>query len=621
MLPSIGLLRISLTCVLLAACSDPTVDVSVVVATTPRDYAPSIEALAISVLATEDPVITCDAIAYGEIDDDVLALAEVTGVTLQRDDGLTQVPIAGVPRLGRKLWVAIGRNEDGAEIVGGCTEQGDITADTTLTITTEAIGTLAVPLHPADEPVPGTLHVTLDDGDPDEPRPLAGREVRWEVYGSGIDPLSGEPDTTDDAGALDVALDAPEVFGPASIQLRARWARNQPDVTAAFQMVEPVELSINRACTGSVVDSLTVDTASWGQFRLDDQIAIAGLARDDTRSRLYVAAWDGANAADDCSADLPGVTTFAILRGGASDPLDRLLVVTATEWIEHEVTAGADTITLTPRTPTAWDNPVATPPLAVVTMRACGRDDGDLDYVLAQTADDTVIALDPEGNQISRPFATALNSALPELGLALLVPRIVKSGCISQGPDEPPLQALIVSFVRTGDGSAVVPRVLAIDDPDDHFEGVPVPSVGAVAFTAVSLQEPYLLGGAIDPTGTKVVRWRLTPGADGLELREEARDDSLGPPASIALGYVDGDEHLDTVWGLVDAIAGGVEESRLQMSMGRGAGTVALNSVTPEVESPGAAVFLAPTGAQRSDLAIGGGRFALFLDTDLDVTP
>jgi hypothetical protein len=590
------------------------------VPTQPRDYGPLLETLSISVLATEDLEVDCDAIAFGELDDDAIALAEVTGVTLQRADGVTKVPIAGVPRLGRKLWLAEGRRADGLAIVAGCTEQGDIEDDVEVTIVAEAMAQVSLAPHAPDALVPDMLHVLVDDGDA-QPEPLADRAVRWEIYGAGKERISGDPVDTDADGEVDLDLDGPPIFGPASIQVRARWGRDLPEVAAAFQMVPSAELSINRTCTGSLGDTLAVETASWGQFRLGDELAIAGLARDATRTRLYVASWDGETATDACSADLAGVPGYAILRGGETDPVDRLLIVTATQWLEHEVTKTGPTLTMTPRPPTAWDNPGAGGPIAVVTMRACGRDDGDLDYVLAQIDDDTVVALDPDGQAIAKPFATALNAALPQLGVGPLQPRIVKSGCIAQGTGLPPLQAMILAFVRTADGTSVLPRYLAIDDPVNHYTGVIVPSIGAAAFTGVNVDEPLLLGGAIDPTGAKVVRWRLTEEEDGLALREIARDDSLGPPASIALGHIDGDGELDTVWGLVDAVQGGVEESRLQLSMGCGAGSVALNSVTPQVESPGAAVFLAPDleGDDTADLVIGGGRFTVFLDTDQPV--
>lgn len=616
------MIRIAATLVVLAGCTDPSVHVSVVVASAPRDYAPHLETLAISVLATEEAGVDCEAIAYGEVDREALALAEVTGVTLLRGDDVADVPITGVPRLGHKLWLAEGRRaDDGLAVIAGCAEQGDIEDDAEVTIVTEAVAQVTLAPHQADAPVPASLHVAVDDG-LDDPEPLADRPVRWTIYGSGIAPIVGDPTTTGDDGTVELALAPPDVFGPASIQVRARWARDLPELTTAFEGVPAASLSINRTCTGSLADTLAVDSASWSQFRLADRLAIAGLARDATRTRLYVASWDGAAAADVCSADLPGVTTFTILRSETTDPVDRLLVATPTLWVETEVDVAGDALTLTPRATTAWDNPGATAPVALVTMRACRREVGDDDYVLAQLDDDTVIALDRDGHAVDEPFAAKLSAALPGLGNGPLRPRIVKSGCIAQHEDgAPPLRAVIVAFVRTSDiAPGVLPRLLAIDDPQDHFTSVMVPSIGATAFTPVELDDPLLLGGAIDPTGAKVVRWKLTPGDDGLELREEARDDSLGPPASIAYGFLDGDDEPDTVWGLVDAVQGGVTESRLQMSMGSRAGDVALNSVTEQVDSPGAVVFLAPSSSTKADLVVGGERFTVFLDTDLAVT-
>ena len=76
-----------LAMVALAACRDPIVDVAVSVPTAPRDYGSRVAAMTVRVLAPQDDAIDCDAIAFGEIADDAIELAQVTAVSVRGGRG------------------------------------------------------------------------------------------------------------------------------------------------------------------------------------------------------------------------------------------------------------------------------------------------------------------------------------------------------------------------------------------------------------------------------------------------------------------------------------------------------------------------------------------------------
>jgi hypothetical protein len=596
-----ALFALALASSILGGCEDPTVGVRVEL---PDGY--EVATISVTVLETEEP---CDRFAFGEIPAEAITLAKVAEVALEV--GGAAVPIAGVPRVADKRWLAEGRDDDGRLVVAGCQEQGEIVGDAVVTIVTEPSAdiTLADSAHVADQPVPESMEVVVDDG---AGVALADRAITWDVYGPNGEQTEGDVESGAD-GHAELPLVPTSQYGPASIQIRARWARTQPLVVPAFRRAEVgVGLSINAACTGDPDEVLAVDTRAWTPFKIGNQAALAGLAADETRAFLYVATRSAAGTGAVCSPDLGRITNLAVLRNNDVEP-DRLLVLTPTVWTEYRVTTPGGTPVIGLFDAHGWDNDTADAPVATLVLRSCDAD-SDADRVLVQTTADTVHAFDVDGAPLPLdPVAAAIQTELA--GATGPTPRLIRAGCNAQGDGEARLPAVILETPRDVDETPV--RNLVIDLGDGEAVALDVPSFGEIAFSPFAAgDDPYLLGGLLEPSGAKVVRWRLTTGTTGaLELREDVRDDSLGPPASIGFGYLDGDDKLDTVWGLGDDVQGGTPDSRLQMSLGCGAGELALNGFSPALATSSAAVFLAPAGTFTSDLVIGGSRFVLFIDT------
>ena len=596
--------------VVVAGCQDPTIDVRIVVPTAPHDYAARLASISVSVVATS---MTCDDAAYGLIDEDDLEFGEVAGATAEPGGSLA---LDGVPRLGPKLFIAEGRDADGERVIGGCAPLGDVEDDVVVEIVTEAIGDLVVAPHPADQPAPAELAVFVDDGYV-VPEPLPGRGVRWTVRTCpDEDSTSGTADDTDDVGATTIALAAPPGYGPRPIEIRARWAEPQPAVVSTFQG----PLGVDRPIGGTCPPGLTIATADWHPLRLPGGlVGMAGLGRGGGASHLYVAVWDGDASLQGCSADVGDVAGVAVVRGGAGAP-DTLAVIDATDVTRYGLAAdGSGGIAVTVQGSRPWTNPTGVVPRAVTGLRACGAAGGDGDVILTQLADDSVLAFRPDGMESpDHPFAAALELVLPTLAEEGMTPELAGSGCIAGGED-PAVPAVLLEASRliVDDPSTLRPRDVVVDATAAGlgFVTIPVPSFGAVGFTPVrESTDAYLLGGLIHPSGPKVVRWRLTRIGDSLQLREDRIDDALGPPASIAYGDLDGDGLGDTIWGLVDAVAGGVEESRVQIALACGEGAV--NGVSPTLAVGAAAVFLAPEEDGTSDVMLGGSGSAVFVDTD-----
>jgi hypothetical protein len=597
----------------LGACQDPTVSVRVTVPSAPSTY----ENLTISVTvlapAAGQP-IDCDTLAFGEVTPEAIQLAEVTGVTfVQSDPG--DVPIDGVPRLGTKLWLAQGHDDDGVLEVAGCATEGDIDSDDTVTIDTEPAATIQLEPLAADAPVPDMLGVAVRDA---FDAPLEGRAVHWDVYGPASADLDGDQELATAAdGTVKLPLDAPPRPGPVSIQVRARWAAAQPAVAAAFEPPDGMGFNVDRTCTVAV-DTLTVDNSAWHPIHAGGDAGLAGLARNEMRAYLYAASWDGAVATDDCTPDLGPTVAFTVLRAGTGHPADRLITMTASTWNETAVTKPAGSVQLVPGASLPWTNPGAFPPVALATVPTCGTDDGADDVVLAQLVNDQVLAFDAEGASTASMLANGLTLAIPQLVTTFQAPlRLGAAGCIQLEPGGA-VPGVVLETVRDQSTEAAAQhRFLAVIGPDG-FAIVPVMSYGAVSFSDVTDATPTLIGGTVEPDGAKVVRWQLAQVNDMLALQDVQRVDSLGPPASAAYGDVDGDGQPDLVWGLVDAVQGGFQEARVEAWMGCGAGDLPLDGVSAPIATAGAAVFLAPglaPDAGGADVMVGSSRTVVFADT------
>lgn len=247
-------------------------------------------------------------------------------------------------------------------------------------------------------------------------------------------------------------------------------------------------------------------------------------------------------------------------------------------------------------------------------LRSCGRD-ATGDYLLAQRADGSVVALDADGEVVAAPFAAALDAGLAAVVAGDAPTTLRSTGCVAQGPGEPALRAVVVAtprFTTPGGGSLLH---LVLDDGDTSLAPLLLPTTGAVGFSRVEDDEPVLLGGTVEPTGAEVVRWRITRDGAGYELREEARAAAVAPPASIAYGDVDADGVADTLWGVLDAVQGGLSDVRLQAALACGAGDQPLIGVSGPRLSSSAAVFLSPAADGPADVALGLADRVVFLDT------
>lgn len=199
--------------------------------------------LQVSVYALSDAhSFDCDAIAYGDVRADVLQATQVLSAPLAGSEGR----LADVARLGNRLIVVRGYDDQGREAVRGCTAVADVTRRQQVTVAlapTTALGaSLAEQLHvdletgpQADPPIEASL---VDAAS----APLAGT-VRVRVYGPLAELVSSEEQTVEASGARDIRVSA-ETPGPFAVELRSKNAiAPQPAWLSGF--VEPANSAID----------------------------------------------------------------------------------------------------------------------------------------------------------------------------------------------------------------------------------------------------------------------------------------------------------------------------------------------------------------------------------------
>jgi hypothetical protein len=231
---------VSIVGVALAACSDPTFDVSIRYETLgvaeEDELAPRVATLTVSVVDAEAAGTaaglthdaTCDDVAFGRIPAAVLEGARRASV------GALDTPrISGVPRLGAKLVIAEARNAGGRRFGAGCKEVGDVESDATVEVLVEVAPRVRVFSRDEIGSEPSSLQLVVTAPWSDV-LPLGGRRVVAELHSSSGVVEMPVPATA--ASGLtrtpDFSLDEP---GPAQTLVRVRWADEPLRVPAFVQ--------------------------------------------------------------------------------------------------------------------------------------------------------------------------------------------------------------------------------------------------------------------------------------------------------------------------------------------------------------------------------------------------
>jgi hypothetical protein len=230
---------------------------------------------------------TCQDIEYGDVDSSALLAAQVASETIS---GTTVTGnLDSLPRTASKMIVALGLDDTGSLLAGGCVTVGTVSGTLQVAIATEVAATLSLSLVNASgsgsaEPYQIQAIITQPDG-----ALLANRQVWWRVYG----PPGSVPTATTDITANDnvwepampsctgsgsassgiAFLDPvpPSLIGGFEVEVRVAWGVEPPQYVPEFtvlgsalsdsgsssgdlQVIEPPSsVSNNHVCTRSAM--------------------------------------------------------------------------------------------------------------------------------------------------------------------------------------------------------------------------------------------------------------------------------------------------------------------------------------------------------------------------------
>ncbi|HTM23462.1 MAG TPA: hypothetical protein VL172_23225 [Kofleriaceae bacterium] len=495
---------------LLCGCTDSAVHVDFDI---PDDYRGDVDAVSLAVLvpAPAQP-FDCEQLAFGEVDGDTVALATVQQSTTPIDEG--GAPLAGIPRTGAKLFYARGLDAQDLPLVAGCSELDDVDGTAEVTIIGEPTAVLTLPAKDPGDPLPGEVTATVVDA---RGQPLIDAEVRFTVLGPAAEDSDGAA-ATDDRGRAVLAPQPPTLPGPQALDVRVRWNRVTTDSLLGFG-APPTWFAT--PIPGDSDDLASADaTYAVGAIGPAGEPGFAALGRvaSGGGKQVLLAWYDGADFVTVTSPTINGALAIGLVRG-AADSRDRVVTLTATQWIEIDPAGTLDTHV---------SPDIGRPATRIVPAGNCTGQ--PLDTILVSFSDDTLELFDAGRNVVSDATFTDLPSGA----------RIAGSGCVSATGD--------ADLHRTIAYSSGTAKLEIRTDLDGGRSGQLAALAQGVGFAPPLGGEAHLLASEVEVDGVRLSRWRLVPlGGDQLELEKVTDDGSVAPPLSTRGGDIDGDGQVDVV--------------------------------------------------------------------------
>lgn len=527
--------RAVLVLVLAAGCTgDPSVVVRFEV---PPDYRDLVDAVALEVLASED--IDCDAVALGNASAEQLAEARVAEALLR--DGGDGAPLSGIPRTGRKLFVARALGGGDQLVAAGCAEAGTIDGDVEVVIDGEPALTLGARDTPSSGPLPTELTVLVSDA---RGQPVQGARGWQTVYAAAGIELPGPEATSGRGGALRFMVAPATWAGPQVLDVDVRWQANERDLFSGF--VTPFPRGSSSVPSGGEAESLpTRALYQVGRIGAGGEMGVAVLGRADEATgqrRVHIFTYDpdGDTFSRVTSVDSIPVAAIGLIE---DDTGDVVVAMNADSWFRVqpsgviEESGGEGLIDA----------------VALATIGDCVPDH-PRGQVLAVSATGEVGIYDAGGGRVA-DWAGARPTGVRDLFAA---------GCV-RGLGAEVFRAAVYSV---SDGER---PMLALDSAGTE----PTPVNSAIdrgfAFTPLIAggEGPYLLANRFENDGTSIARYSVVP-VDGAPtfLDERDEDEIAGFAATTVGGDFDGDGLLDVAAMTTVPTGDGRIEFRFYMSLG-----------------------------------------------------
>jgi hypothetical protein len=487
---------------LVASCSDPSLSVVFQIDEAYRDAVSSVT------VRIYEPVpaapFTCEDLAFGLVDEDVLRLSQVSEISLSL---IVDGPLGEVTRVDPKVFWADGLDGDGRRVVTGCAELGEIAGREELVIRGEPTKVVSSKTESITIPVGGTLldPVVVQVTDLDR-NPLSGVEVRWEIDGAGGSGSKGTA-TSDGGGNAEILPAPPARPGPFVLDVAVRWAERVPDPVTGF--VTPT--AETGFLPGRVLDYRAGDIGPNGEPGFVALVGpdfvsyqVASVYVDETglmRTRLSQ------------SISISG-PALGLIEAPAAGVRDRPIVVGVDEWVEIDMDGD-----LLPRVYSA-PLPGATP-TGVFMSAPC--EPGSTPQVFVDYFDDVVGIYNDmaQGNGFGATFD------------------VVDAGCVSESSTRD-VRALVLSIPN---GNLAVVTIDGDQLPGEAWFALPF----GTAFTPEVGGDRLLIGTQLQVNDVVVTRFAVTTGPGTLELVQRGLDSPPPVPIVNRGTDIDEDDALDII--------------------------------------------------------------------------
>lgn len=525
-----------LTAIAALGCGDPRVDVRF---TAPDGWGSEIDHLELDVLLP--PVgadgFDCDALAFGEVDDDTIGLARAQNLPdLVPGD---HVALTALPRTAPKVFLVRAFDATGAAILAGCGAAGEIDGDVTVDVPGEPTTIVAVVEPGLGQPLPEELLVTVTDAHGD---PVVDAPVRTTIA-SGAAPID-DAATTNDMGRARLAPTAPSALGPVLLDVRVRWEAAHRAPIVSFQPARALgtfPLTGISATNGRAQNpDALVQVGPFGEGGAQGA-AILGPVDTTLTARKAFLFFAGPPPSGVRVVETESLgAVFALGQIRRSPDHTTVVALSPTKWLEVSPDG-----TITDRVSPAFGRTIN----KIVPVGPC---DGLRESTIAVAFNDgSRAAFTADAVPVTSPVLEALAAG-----------RLIASGCVTVEPGDA-RRTLIATE------SGLVQR-LAVDATDGPRSGRWDAAVVGIGFREDDAGGGELLGSRLDVDGLSLTGASLIPlGNDRVDVATTTTDDAPTLALSTAAADVDGDGTTDLV-ALLDfgTDDDGKTDARLYVSLG-----------------------------------------------------
>jgi hypothetical protein len=521
----------SIALVVLAACGDPSLDVTFDL---PPGYEEMTASVVLDVIAPGDEPFDCRQLELGEVDPTTVT-ALVVDQALAGPSGRS-TDLDAVPRTGLKLFHARAYNDLDQLVAAGCAAHELIDGDVSIRVE----GRPAAYISARDTTLRSSgelerLKVALSDAHGD---PLPGVAAFYRVVAANSETELREA-TSDEDGQLELPLAAPEWDGPQMVDIDVPWQANPIETISGFRTPAP-RFQIDIPAAVQPQDLRSEQLVQIGRVGPDGEMGLAMLGPpSEAGERLvHIYYYKGRAMVPVVSDSAVTASAIGLIDGGARD---RVLLLGADAW--HEIGADGAVTTHAESLGLAGDARRIVPLPSTCTV------DAPRDTMLVDDGAGAVL-LGADLESIESRLAAP--GALVAAGCLLGKGEIARSAVFQRGA------ALELEAEITGARAAVLPTL----------------SRRGIAFTPAidssAASGPYLLVNRLEADGESIARYSLVRGPDNrLALDVELEDEVAGQSIATTGGDFDGDKLPDVAGLLLLADLDQSRQVRVFIALGR----------------------------------------------------